>query len=100
MLLPIGLLASVAGRLFRAGFPTLDADLRQVLQNRLGAGPFAGTPTDLAPCDAPVCFDDERSRRGKPIAQQIVNTVGLAHLVVGVGQHGEGKPSALAPSFH
>ncbi len=75
-------------------------NLRQLLQDRLNAGPVTRVLADVAPNDAPVRLNDEHGWCSETIAQQAVYAVSGGDLVRGVGQQGIGGPRALSYSIH
>lgn len=71
-----------------------------MFQDRLPADKVTGTLPNVAPYNASVRINDEYCWRSKAVAKQVVDAIGLAHLVSGVGQHRVADPFTLAPVFY
>ena len=71
-----------------------------MFQDRSCGNPIAGVLPDVTPRDVSIWLDDEHSRRGEAVTQEVVHAEGFGDLVRRVGQHGVTDPRALAPVFH
>lgn len=74
--------------------------LRQLLQNRLCRHTVGSVLSNVAPHDLSIRVDDEHGWRGQAVVEKVIDAIGLAHPVCGVGQHRVADPGALAPSVH
>ena len=71
-----------------------------MIQYLLCRGPVVGIPSDVSPGDEATLVHNKDRWRGPFVVEKVIDTIGAADSVVGVGKDGVGIVVALDQGYH